>query len=207
MLKLYIEYGGYIMNKKRIIKYIIITLIFILLIVCFIILKNIRNKKIIEEVTPLYNKVHELYQFGGDIAYVKNEDGGRNYIEKDGIKYYQISNFDDSIAKYFTSSNLKNVVEFMNIINENGNYYIKDRGMGIGNYFGVTFKVKKSSSNKRTLIAASKFCKIEYQVTYGDLCSGDNEYTIEKEFKLVKENKIWKIDSFTSVFQMGDEIK
>ena len=194
------------MNKKKLIQYIIITLIIILVIVGFVTIRNIRNKKIIEEITPLYNKVHELYQFGGDIEYVKTGEG-RNYIEKDGIKYYQIANFDDSVAKYFTSNSLKDVMEFMNIINENGNYYIKDMGRGIGNYFGVTFKVEKASSKKRVLKASSKFCKIEYQVAYGDLCRGDNEYTIDKEFKLVRENKVWKIDSFVSVFQMGDEIK
>ena len=195
------------MEKKKIIRYIIIALAVILVIVGFILIRNAKNKKIIEEVTPLYNKAHELYQFGGDIIYTKVVDGGRKYIEKDGTKYYQIANFDESVAKYFTSNALKDTMEFMNIINEDGNYYIKDTGRGIGNYFGVTFKVEKASGKKRVLKASSKFCKIEHQVTYGDLCSGDNEYTIDKEFKLVKENKVWKIDSFVSIFQMGDEIK
>ena len=176
------------------------------LVVGFILVRNARNKKIISEITPLYNKVHELYQYGGDITYVKTEEG-RSYIEREGVKYYQIANFDDSISKYFTSNNLKDVLNSLNIIYESGHHYIKDFGMAVGNYFDTSFKVIKANNKKRVLKASSRFCLIEHQVTYGDLCRGDNEYTIDKDFILVKENGEWKIDSYTSVFQMGDEIK
>ena len=195
------------MDKKKIIRYIVIAIAVILVVVLFLVIRNARNKKIEREMTSLYNKAHELYQYGGDITYSKNEDGTRVYKEVDGTKYYQIANFNDSVAKYFSDNNLKNVIEYMNIIEENGNYYIKDFGRGIGNYFDTTLKVKKVKGKKRILTASSRFCKIEHQVTYGDLCRGDNEYTIEKEFVLVKVNGNWKIDSYTSIFQMGDEIK
>lgn len=53
----------------------------------------------------------------------------------------------------------------------------------------------------------SKFCEIDHQVTYGDLCEGDHKYVIKKEFTIVKENDEWKVDKYTSVFEMNDKIK
>lgn len=193
-------------SEKKLIILISITLILIIIMIGFII-RNSLYKKYAEEAQKTYDKVHELYYFGGNISYGQDELNERIFIEKEENKYYLISNFDESVKKYFSEKKLSDVLEFLDIVKKDNNYYAKDFGRGISYYYGTTLKTKKANSKKRVFIAESKFCKINHQVSYGDGCEGNNEYIISKEFVIVKINDVWVVDKYTSIFEMDKEIK
>ena len=194
-----------LLENKALMITIGITLL-VLLIILIIVRIYIYNK-CAKEAQLIYNQVHELYYFGGNIEFNSDENNERIFIENNEKKYYQISNYDNSVKKYFTKSKLKDVNKDLNIINKENIYYMTDIGRGISNYYETTIKSKKIRTNKRIFIASSKFCKIDHQVSYGDGCEAKNEYTIKKEFVLVKVDKEWKVDTYTSIFEFGDEIK
>lgn len=196
---------------KKILKNKVLTiticLVFVVAIIAILIIRSYIYKKCAKEAQVIYNQVHELYYFGGNIEFNSNENNERIFIEENNKKYYQISNYEESVKKYFTQSKLQDVNKDLNIINKDNNYYMKDIGRGISNYYETTIISKKIRSNERIFIAKSKFCKIDYQVSYGDHCEGKNEYYIEKKFVLKKFNKEWKVDEYTSIFEFDKEIK
>ena len=189
-------------TQKRV--YVIYAVLLILFIISMIVIYNKIIRKYTLHATNLYNKVHELYFFGGDIEY-EIEDNERVFIELDDSRYYKISNYSNSVSDLFTENKLSDVQKYLNIEKNNNEYYMKDIGRGISNYYETTLKLKYFLINKRVFIAKSKFCKIDSQVTYGDGCRGKNEYYINKRFILKKENKVWKIDEYTSIFEMEEE--
>ena len=189
------------LSKTQKIFCVIYSVLLILFIISIIIIHNKKVKQYTLEATDLYNKVHELYFFGGNVEY-EIEDNQRIFIELDDSRYYKISNYSNSISDLFTENKLSDVQKYLNIEEYNNAYYMKDIGRGISNYYETTLKPKHLSINKRVFMAKSKFCKIDSQVTYGDGCRGKNEYYINKKFILKKENKVWKIDEYTSIFEM-----
>lgn len=184
-----------------------LSITFILIVITLLIIRSYIYKKCAKEAQIIYDQVHELYYFGGNIEFKNNENNERIFIENKNNKYYQISNYDSSVKKYFTESKLKDVNKDLNIIKKDNSYYMKDIGRGISNYYETTIVSKKIRSNIRKFIAKSKFCKIDHQVSYGDGCEGKNEYYIKKEFILKKINNEWKIDNYTSIFEFDKEIK
>lgn len=188
--------------KKNIIKTLIVLVLLTLVITLFKVYKKNVNQKIVAEIEPIYKEIHNLYQYGEGIRYNAFE-GERIHLElEDGI-YYEMTNYNDAIEKYFSNNFINHVNEYLNIKYIDGKYYIKDLGRVTGNYLKTTFKVKKANKKKRILVASSKFCEAKY----GNMCDDENTYTIDKELVLINDNGTWKIDSYISVFEMSDEIR
>ena len=82
---------------------------------------------------------------------------------------------------------------------------MKDYGRGLSGYYGTGLKIKKMSKNRIEYKALSKFCEIDSRVNYGDGCSNEKYYYVEKPFVLIKEDGIWKVEEYTSVFEFKDK--
>lgn len=194
-------------NKKKII---IILLVLVIVLIGIVVIRNIVKKEInkkIELGNSIYEKVHNLYFYGGEIEYKVDEENKRKYIEVDDKKYYEISN-KQVIENLVTEEMLLKTSDFLGIKVIEDNYYIKDYGRGLSGYYGTELKIKKINKNKIEYKALSKFCEIDFRVNYGDGCSDEKYYYIERPFIIVKEDGIWKVESYTSIFEFKDsEIK
>ena len=195
-----------IKNKKIIISLLVLSIVLVMIIViCNLIEKEIIKK--IELGNSIYEEIHNLYLYGNGIEYVYDDDKNRIYIEDDG-KYYEIKD-----KKVFTdliySESLDRLTKIFEIKEKDNKYYISDFGRGITNaYYGTKLEIKKISKNKIEYKAISTLCKIDSIVSYGKGCTSDGYYEVEKPFTLVKENGIWKVSEYTSIFQFSDrEIK
>ena len=193
-------------NKKIIISLLVLLIVLVMIIVICNLIKKENNKKI-ELGNSIYEEIHNLYLYGNGIEYVYDDDKNRIYIEDDG-KYYEIKDkkvFTDLIS----SESLDRLTKIFEIKEKDNKYYISDFGRGITNaYYGTKLEIKKISKNKIEYKAISTLCKIDSIVSYGEGCTSDGYYEVEKPFILVKENGIWKVSEYTSVFQFSDrEIK
>ena len=194
-----------IKNKKIIKTLLVLLIVLVMLILIIKIIKKENNKKI-EQGSSIYEEIHNLYLYGKGIEYVYDEANNRKYIEED-TKYYEVkekSVLEDLIAK----ESREKLLKIFNIKEKDNKYYISDFGRGISNYYGTILKIKKISKNKIEYKAISKLCKKDKIVTYGEGCTRDGYYEIEKPFTIVKEGNKWKVLEYTSVFQFSDrEIK
>ena len=190
-----------IKNKKIIKTLLVLLIVLVMLILIIKIIKKENNKKI-EQGSSIYEEIHNLYLYGKGIEYVYDEANNRKYIEED-TKYYEVkekSVLEDLIAK----ESREKLLKIFNIKEKDNKYYISDFGRGISNYYGTILKIKKISKNKIEYKAISKLCKKDKIVTYGEGCTRDGYYEIEKPFTIVKEDNKWKVLEYTSVFQFSD---
>jgi hypothetical protein len=179
-------------NKKKIIGFLLGLLV---ILVSIIIVKSYYKdytKKAIELGNSLYEEVHNLYYYGGDLSYEKNEDGK-----------YVISNY-ETVENLISKTFLTQTNTFLNIEKKDNTYYINPTGRGLSNYYGTELKIKKVSKKKIEYIAMTKLCYIDKIVSYGDGCATDGYYTVDKPFTIIKEDGKWKIESFTSIFEFDD---
>ena len=195
-----------IKNKKIIISLLVLLIVLVMIIVVCNLIKKENNKKI-ELGNSIYEEIHNLYLYGNGIEYVYDDDKNRIYIEDDG-KYYEIKDkkvFTDLIS----SESLDRLTKIFEIKEKDNKYYISDFGRGITNaYYGTKLEIKKISKNKIEYKAISTLCKIDSIVSYGEGCTSDGYYIVEKPFTLVKGDGKWKVSEYTSVFQFSDrEIK
>ena len=190
-------------NKKKII---IILLVLVIVLIGGLIIKKIVEKEInkkIELGNSIYEKVHNLYFYGGNIEYETNENKTRNYIEIDNTKYYEIKNSEE-ITNLITEKMIVKTSNFLGIKVIGNKYYMKDYGRGLSGYYGTKLKIKRISKNKIEYKSYSKFCYKESRVNYGEGCSENNYYEIEKPFILIKEEGTWKVEEYTSIFEFND---
>ena len=190
-------------NKKKII---IILLVLVIVLIEIVVIKNVIEKEInkkIESGNSIYEKVHNLYFYGENIEYETNENKIRNYIEIDNTKYYEIKN-PEEITDLITEEMIVKTSNFLGIKKIEEKYYMKDYGRGLSGYYRTKLKIKRMSKNKIEYKAYSKFCYKESRVNYGEGCSENNYYYIEKPFVLVKEEGTWKIEEYTSVFEFNE---
>jgi len=184
-------------------------LVLLIVLIGIVVIRNIVEKEInkkIELGNSIYEKVHNLYFYGGEIEY-KIEENKRKSIEVDDKKYYEISN-KKVIENLVTKNMLLKTSDFLGIKVIEDNYYMKDYGRGLSGYYGTELKIKKINKKRIEYKALSKFCEIDSRVSYGDGCNDEKYYYIERPFIIVKENGIWKVDEYTSVFEFKDsEIK
>ena len=183
--------------KKNINRMLVLLIVFLIVLVTTIITNKIEkeNNKKIELGSSLYEKIHNLYYYGGDLDYKKEND---KYV----ITNYSI--IEDIVSKSF----IPKVNKFLNIEEDNNKYYINPIGKGISNYYGTILKIKKIRKNKIEYKAISKLCEKNKIVTYGEGCTSDGYYEIEKPFTIVKEDNKWKVLEYTSIFQFSErEIK
>jgi len=193
------------MNKKKII---IILLVIVILLVGGYFLKQFieKGKLALEEKgITYYDKLHNLYFFRENIDYVLDENNQRKYIEIDNKKYYEIAN-KEVIEDLVTENMLLKTSGFLNIRIINNQYYMKDYGRGLSGYYGTELKLESVNKDKLEYKALSKFCEIDSKVSYGSGCRNEKYYYIEKPFVLIKENGIWKVDEYTSVFEFEDSL-
>ena len=191
-----------IKNKKIIISLLVLSIVLVMIIVICNLIEKERIKKI-ELGNSIYEEIHNLFLYGNGIEYVYDEEKNRIYIEEDG-KYYEIKDkkvFTDLIS----SESLDRLTKIFEIKEKDNKYYISDFGRGITNaYYGTKLEIKKISKNKIEYKAISTLCKKDSIVAYGEGCTSDGYYEIEKPFILVKENGIWKVSEYTSVFQFSE---
>lgn len=195
------------MKKKNKIIIIISISSAVILLIVGLLLNNYINKLKNEKIkmgNPFYEKMHNLYYYGGQIDFEQDDNFNRLYIEKDGKKYYKVKNYDEAIKSFITDKELTETNSFLNIIKDEENYYMKDIGRGLSGYYGTELTVKKMGKNTIKYVAKSKFCKLESRVTYGEGCKNDDYYYIEKPFSLVKEDGTWKVSEYTSIFEAND---
>lgn len=204
---------------KKIVKYIkkkkVLSILIILSLIIFFVWLGIyikdTQKRQCSLASKLYNQAHDIYFYGGNIEYEYDKDGDIIYTDRsDGNlinRYLKTKNYNEVITNLFSESMQKKVGNYLGVLIQDGTIYVKEIGKGISNYYGTTFKVKASSSSKIVFDAYSKFCKMNSKL--GEYCKNeDGYYTVKKKFVLVKENKKWKIDNYTSVFEFeNDEIK
>ena len=189
-------------KNKKIIKTLLVLLIVLVMLILIINIIRKENNKKIEQGSSIYEEIHNLYLYGKGIEYVYDEKNNRKYIEED-TKYYEVkekSVLEDLIAK----ESREKLLKIFNIKEKDNKYYISDFGRGISNYYGTILKIKKISKNKIEYKAISKLCKKDKIVTYGEGCTRDGYYEIEKPFTIVKEDNKWKVLEYTSVFQFSD---
>ena len=189
-------------KNKKIIKTLLVLLIVLVMLILIINIIRKENNKKIELGSSIYEEIHNLYLYGKGIEYVYDEANNRKYIEED-TKYYEVkekSVFEDIIAE----ESREKLLKIFNIKEKDNKYYISDFGRGISNYYGTILKIKKISKNKIEYKAISKLCKKDKIVTYGEGCTADGYYEIEKPFTIVKEDNKWKVLEYTSVFQFSD---
>lgn len=196
-----------LLTKRNIIRILIGISLILLLTLTYRYIKNTEARQI-KKAEELYEKAHNLYFYGKDIEYAK-ENGKYVTIERSVNsrvdKYYKLSNYNEVFVKLFSSNKLKSVDIYLGIIEQNNGKYIREIGRGLSGYFGTTFEVKKASKTKITYIAKSKFCEISHRIN--DVCESEEYYyTIDKEFTIIKENGKWKIDEYTSVFEFEDSL-
>ena len=194
-------------NKKLIIKIIVVLLVIILLLVTYTIIKNKIDNYIEDKIKlgeEIYNKMHNLYYYGEGIDYEIDDENQMIYIEEEKIKYYKIKNYNELFKKSITDKKLKETEKFLNIKEVENNYYIKEIGRGLSGYYGTKLKLKKVTKNKIEYKAISTLCQKDSIVTYGEGCTSDGYYEVEKPFTLVKEDGLWKVSEYTSVFQFSD---
>ena len=190
-------------NKKKII---IILLVLVIVLIGIVVIKKIVEKEInkkIELGNSIYEKVHNLYFYGGNIEYETNENKTRNYIEIDNTKYYEIKNSEE-ITNLITEKMIVKTSNFLGIKVIGNKYYMKDYGRGLSGYYGTKLKIKRIARNKIEYKAISTLCQIDSLVNYGEGCSENNYYEIEKPFILIKEEGTWKVEEYTSIFEFND---
>ncbi len=183
--------------KKNIKRIIMLLLVLLIVLVTTIITNKIEkeNNKKIEQGSSIYEEIHNLYYYGGDLDYKKENDK------------YVITNY-SIIENIVSKSFIPKVNEFLNIEEKDNKYYINPIGKGISTYYGTILKIKKISKNKIEYKAISKLCEKNKIVTYGEGCTSDGYYEIEKPFTIVKEDNKWKVLEYTSIFQFSErEIK
>ena len=190
-------------NKKIIISLLVLLIVLVMVIITLNIIKKEKNKKI-ELGNSIYEKIHNLYLYGGNIEYLVDENYSRITTNIDDKKYYEIINYNESIRKIVSNLFEKEVINFLGIKNVDNKYYISNIGKGISNYYGTKLEIKKISKNKIEYKAISTLCKKNSIVTYGEGCASDGYYEIEKPFVLVKENGLWKVSEYTSIFQFSE---
>ena len=193
-------------NKKNII---IILLVLVIVLIGIVVIRDIVKKetnKKIELGNSIYEKVHNLYFYGGDIVYEIDDKNTRKYIEIDSKKYYEIKNYKEVFNHLLAQKQLPKTSAFLGIKIIKDKYYMKDYGRGLSGYYGTELKIKKMSKNKIEYKALSKFCEIDSRVNYGEGCSNEKYYYIEKPFVLIKEDGIWKIEEYTSVFEFEESL-
>ena len=193
-------------NKKKMIIIILIVLVIVLLGIVVIRNKIDKAKKEkIELGNSIYEKAHNLYFYGGDIVYETDDNNTRKYIEVDKKKYYEIKNYKEVFNNLLAQKQLPKTSNFLGIKVIEDKYYMKDYGRGLSGYYGTGLKIKKMSKNRIEYKALSKFCEIDSRVNYGDGCSNEKYYYVEKPFVLIKEDGIWKVEEYTSVFEFKDK--
>ena len=191
-----------IKNKKVVITLLVLLVVLVMLIFITDKIEKDNNKKI-ELATSIYEEIHNLYYYGGNIEYANDLNNNRLVTKINDENYYEISNFD--VIKNLISKNmLSKTFEALKIISNNNKYYIKDIGRGTSNYYGTILKIKKIRKNKIEYKAMTKMCRKESIVSYGDRCTTDGYYEIEKPFIIVKEDNKWKVIEYTSIFQFSD---
>ena len=195
------------MNFKKNTKKIIFSLLplSLVIIIGYLLTENIKNYRLSLEKKGLmyYQKIHNLYYYKENIYYELDETNKRKYIEINGNKYYKIKDGENTFEMIATDF-LPYASYFMGLKIIDNKYYIKDIGRGMSNYYGTTLKLKKKSKNKIEYKAITKMCKKESIVSYGEGCTADGYYEIEKPFTIVKEDNKWKVLEYTSVFQFSD---
>jgi len=198
-----------VLTKRNIVRILIIISLLLTLLFAYTYIKN--NQQIqIKRAEKLYEKAYNLYFYGGGLEFYQ-KDGKYDIIEQSNNyrvdKYYKLSNYEEIIGNLFSSNKIIDVNNYLGIIEQNGDKYIREIGRGISGYFGTTFTIKKISEKKITFIAHSKFCEIAHSIN--NVCESEEYYyTVDKPFAIIKENGTWKIDEYISVFEFKDsEIK
>ena len=115
-------------NKKKIVVLLLVLLIVLVITLVINKIEKEKNKKI-ELGSSIYEKIHNLYYYGGDLDYKKENDK------------YVITNY-SIIENIVSNSFISKVNKFLNIEEDNNKYYINPIGKGISNYYGTIIKIK-----------------------------------------------------------------
>lgn len=192
------------LKKHKLISFVIVFFVILIFFLLKLFLENSNylNKKRIFVGEKIYNQVHNLYFYGDGFEYDIQVEDGIIVVDETNTEYYKLKSL-NYIQNNFTQNEMDDIKKQFDLININDSYYIKNFGRGISGYFGTTLTVDKVSNKKIEFVAHSKFCEIDARVY--DTCKGEEYmYTIDKPFTLVKENGIWKVDEYTSVFEFKD---
>lgn len=132
----------------------------------------------------IFKKSYDIFQYDSNDS-IDLPVEGQNYT----WTYYKITNYDDIVNKYISSS-FSNLVDSMElIISKNNNYYIMDSTDGTSlNRIDEVTNIKKSNDKISCTVRI-------HLASYTGL---DDESALEKkyEFELIKENDSWKISKF-----------
>ncbi len=112
---------------------------------------------------------------------------GQNYT----WKYYKITNYNEIVSKYI-SSTVSNLVDSIDaIIYKDGNYYLMDSTEGTPlNQIDEIKNIEKTSDKVSCVVRVHSGNTIE---------AGDKGTEENYEFELVKENNTWKLSRFSKI--------
>ena len=192
-----------IKNNRKIIMLLVFVFVLVVITVFGIVLRLYINSKI-ELGEEKYNLIHEFYNNGSGIEYVYNDKDEIVFIEDSstGYKYYKVNS--NSPILDIIHDNLMNDIETLfDLKKVDGDNYIRIVGKGISGYYGTKLEIKKISKNKIEYKAISTLCYINSRTSYGEGCTSDGYYKVEKPFILIKEDGLWKVSEYTSIFQFS----
>ena len=189
-------------------KLISITFIFFIILITLILnlfLKNTNymNQKRIFIGEKLYKQAHDLYFYGEGFEYDLQDKNEVIILNKNNTEYYKLKSL-EYIYNNFTENEINDIKKQFDLTELNNQYYIKNFGRGISSYYGTSLTIKKVYDKKIEFVAQSRFCMIDYQI-YDSCKSEEYYYTIDRPFTLIKEDGIWKIEEYTSVFEFEDK--
>lgn len=109
----------------------------------------------------------------------------------------------NDVKTLYTEKAFKKFLEYTDIIQENGKYYMPDTFMARGSniyYLGNKLKIESITENK-VIFSSIEYYSIDYQEYESRHGIEDFEpsemRTETNKFIIVKENGVWKIDEYT----------
>lgn len=138
----------------------------------------------------LYNKAYQLYWTRDLVISDQLYDIGE---END---MYLIENYND-IKLNFTATGLTDFVEYFDIVEKDGKYYIGAAARGADiEYISTELKLIDYSSNIATFSAISSYCNTNYEDIDVTNCEKANITNTTDKFVIKMVNDKWLIDTF-----------
>lgn len=145
---------------------------------------SIKNE--FETAWKIYKKSIDIFKYDVN-SKIDMPVEGQNYT----WKYYKITNYNEIVSKYI-SSTVSNLVDSIDaIIYKDGNYYLMDSTEGIPlNQIDEIKNIEKTSDKVSCVVRVHSGNTIE---------AGDKGTEENYEFELVKENNTWKVSRFSKI--------